>query len=165
VLATGSAARATHAAALDEWRTLTAAALVGVGIGALDAARAYVLEREQFDVPIASFQSIQHTLADLAVALDGAQLLAYKAAWSFDAQPERASELASMAFVFAAEQARRTSERALHFHGGYGFMEEYDIQLFYRRAKGWALILADPQHEYRHVADLRYGATTGRGAA
>ena len=43
-----------------------------------------------------------------------------------------------MAFLFAAEQAQRTSDRALHFHGGYGFMEEYDIQLFYRRAKGWA---------------------------
>ena len=93
----------------------------------------------------------------MKVALDGAQLLAYKANWAFDAQPSRAAELATMALLFAAEQARVASERGLHFHGGYGFMEEYDIQLSYRRAKGWALVLADPRREYRHLADLRYG--------
>ena len=49
-----------------------------------------------------------------------------------------------MAFLFAAEHAQRATERALHFHGGYGFMEEYDIQLFYRRAKGWANVLGEP---------------------
>ena len=62
-----------------------------------------------------------------------------------------------MAFLFAAEQAQRTAERALHYHGGYGFMEEYDIQLFYRRAKGWANVLDEPGREYARLADLRYG--------
>ena len=51
-----------------------------------------------------------------------------------------------MAFLFAAEQAQRTSARALHYHGGYGFMEEYDIQLFYRRAKGWANVARRARH-------------------
>ncbi len=69
-----------------------------------------------------------------------------------------------MALLFAAEQARRASERGLHYHGGYGFMEEYDIQLFYRRAKGWALALDSPDAEYRRVADHRY-APAIRGAA
>ena len=64
-----------------------------------------------------------------------------------------------MAFLFAAEQAQRASERALHFHGGYGFMEEYDIQLFYRRAKGWANVLDEPAHEY---APARRPAATAR---
>jgi hypothetical protein len=162
VLATGPDARALHEQALHEWRALTAAALVGLAAGALDVTRAYVLEREQFDVPIGSFQSIQHTLADAKVGIDGAQLLAYKANWAFTEQPARAAELATMALLFAAEQARVVSERGLHFHGGYGVMVEYDIQLFYRRAKGWALVLGNARDELHHLADLRYGPVGAR---
>ena len=146
-----------HAEAVDEWRTLTAAALVGLGLGALEIGVRYVSEREQFGVPIGSFQTLQHALADVSVALDGAQLLARKAAWARDLAQSDAAQLGAMAFLFAAEQAQRASERALHFHGGYGFMEEYDIQLFYRRAKGWANVLDEPACEYARLADLRYG--------
>jgi len=164
VLASGVRAAQLHREAIDEWRALTASALVGLGQGALEIGVRYVSEREQFGVPIGSFQALQHTLADVSVALDGAQLLARKAAWASDATPDDAAELAAMAFLFAAEQAQRASDRALHFHGGYGFMEEYDIQLFYRRAKGWANVVDEPAHEYARLADLRYGpvaATAG----
>jgi alkylation response protein AidB-like acyl-CoA dehydrogenase len=157
VLVSGTRAEQLHRQAVDEWRTLTAAALVGLGRGALEIGVRYVSEREQFGVPIGSFQSLQHTLADVSVALDGAQLLARKAAWAHDRERADAAELGAMAFLFAAEHAQRTSERALHFHGGYGFMEEYDIQLFYRRAKGWANVLDEPAREYARLADLRYG--------
>ena len=157
ILVSGAWAEQLYTQALDEWRALTAAALVGLGLGALEIAVRYVSEREQFGVPIGSFQAIQHTLADVTVALDGAQLLARKAAWASDGAPDRAAELGAMAFLFAAEQAQRASDRALHFHGGYGFMEEYDIQLFYRRAKGWANVLDEPAREYAHLADVRYG--------
>jgi alkylation response protein AidB-like acyl-CoA dehydrogenase len=160
-VATGAVAHVLHEEALAEWRALTAAALAGLGRGALALARDYVTERQQFGRPIGSFQSIQHTLADLAVALDGAQLLGRKAAWAFDRARTDASDLATMAFLFAAEQAQRASERALHFHGGYGFMTEYDIQLFYRRAKGWPLVLAPPSREYQRLADRRYGSLVG----
>lgn len=157
VLASGGTAETLYDQALDEWRALTAAALVGLGLGALEIAVRYVTEREQFGVPIGSFQAIQHPLADVSVALDGAQLLARKAAWARDAAPDSAAELAAMAFLFAAEHAQHASDRALHFHGGYGFMEEYDIQLFYRRAKGWANVLDQPTREYARLAELRYG--------
>jgi alkylation response protein AidB-like acyl-CoA dehydrogenase len=160
VLASGEAARRLHAQAVDEWRALTAAMLVGLGLGALTIAIRYVSDREQFGVPIGSFQSLQHGLADVGVGLDGAQLLARKAGWAHDAERTDAAELGAMAFLFAAEQAQRASERALHYHGGYGFMEEYDIQLFYRRAKGWANVLGEPAREYAHLADLRYGPVT-----
>ena len=89
VLASGSPAMDLHRQAVDEWRVLTAAALVGLGLGALEIAVRYVTEREQFGVPIGSFQSLQHTLADVSVALDGAQLLARKAAWAHDARTRR----------------------------------------------------------------------------
>jgi alkylation response protein AidB-like acyl-CoA dehydrogenase len=157
VVASGDDARRLHAQAVDEWRVLTAAALVGLGLGALTIGLRYVTDREQFGVPIGSFQSLQHGLADVGVGLDGAQLLARKAAWAYDAGRADAAELGAMAFLFAAEQAQRATERALHYHGGYGFMEEYDIQLFYRRAKGWANVLDEPGREYARLADLRYG--------
>ena len=171
VVASGALAASLYEQAVDEWRVLTASALVGLGLGALEIGVRYVIEREQFGVPIGSFQAIQHPLADVSVALDGAQLLARKAAWAHETShsgapghagvPDGAAELGAMAFLFAAEQAQRASDRALHFHGGYGFMEEYDIQLFYRRAKGWANVLDEPAREYARLADLRYGAVSG----
>jgi alkylation response protein AidB-like acyl-CoA dehydrogenase len=65
--------------------------------------------------------------------------------------------LAAMAFVFAAQTAYSATTHSLHVHGGYGFMEEYDIQLYYRRAKAWAAAFADPQRELLTVADRRLG--------
>ena len=62
-----------------------------------------------------------------------------------------------MAFAFAYESARDATYRALHYHGGYGFMLEYDVQLYYRRARAWANVYADPRVVYRRLADRRYG--------
>ena len=116
--------RELHAHAVDEWRVLTAAALAGLGLGALAIAITYVTEREQFGVPIGSFQSIQHGLADVAVALDGAQLLARKAAWAFDAERDDAAQLArdGVPLLRRACPARRRTcaalPRRLRLHGG-----------------------------------------------
>ena len=161
LLASGLRAGELYENARSEWRTLTGAALVGLGLGALGLTRAYVTERHQFGKAIGSFQAIQHTLADIAVALDGAQLLARKAAWACDAGRADAADLGAMALLFAAEHAQRAAERGLHFHGGYGFMQEYDIQLYYRRAKGWPLVIDTPTHEYQRLAARRYGALAG----
>ena len=157
VLASGPAARDLHRRAADEWMTLTAAALVGIAAQALEIGVAYVKERRAWGVPIGSFQSVAHHLADRATAVDGARLLAYEAAWAVDDQPERAPELAAMAFAFGYETARDTTYRSLHFHGGYGFMMEYDIQLHYRRARAWANVFTNPEDGYLRVADARYG--------
>ena len=157
VLAEGAAALAAHDRALDDWLALTAAALVGLGARALGIGVDYVKERRAWGVPIGSFQGIAHRLADTASAVDGARLLSYEAAWAVDDQPERAPELAAMAFAFAYETARDTTYRSLHFHGGYGFMMEYDIQLYFRRARGWANVFDDPEHVYRRASDRRYG--------
>jgi alkylation response protein AidB-like acyl-CoA dehydrogenase len=163
VLSKRADARAMYDRAVAEWRVLTACALVGLGAGALDIGCAYVSERVQFGKPIGSFQAIQHTLADIAVALDGAQLLARKAAWAHDEGRDDAFELSAMAFLFAAEHAQRATERVLHFHGGYGFMQEYDIQLHYRRAKGWPLVLDALPREYARLAARRYGELARAG--
>ena len=170
VLAEGPEAVAAYDRGLDEWRTLTASTLVGITRTALDLGVAYVKEREQFGRPVGSFQAVQHLLADLPGLLNGARLLTAKAAWAGD----RASAgelgvldvdandvtdfgaLATMALVVAGEAATTSTDRSLHVHGGYGFSEEYDIQLFFRRARALALLLGDPARECRRLADRMF---------
>ena len=156
-LASGADAVAAYETAVDEWLALTACALIGLGARALEIGVDYVKERKAFGVPIGSFQGISHTLADSAAALDGGRLLAYEAAWAEAEDAARFPELAASAFAFAADAARDVSYQSLHFHGGYGFMMEYDIQLFYRRARGWAGVFGGAGAAYRRAADQRYG--------
>jgi 3-oxochol-4-en-24-oyl-CoA dehydrogenase len=156
VLARGHEAQAAYAAALDDWRVLMATALAGLARGALDLGVRYVKDRHQFGVPIGSFQAIQHRLADLHTATDGARLLAYEAAWATDVGDPSAAALAAQAMWFCGQTAEDAAGASLHYHGGYGFMLEYDIQLYARRAKGWRLVLGDPRHELRTVARRRW---------
>jgi alkylation response protein AidB-like acyl-CoA dehydrogenase len=163
VLATGRDAFDAFDTAVDDFLFLTAAALVGIGARALEIGVEYVKERKAWGVPIGSFQAVAHRLADSAAALDGARLLAYEAAWAQSEEPQRAAELSAMAFAFAYESARDATHRSLHFHGGYGFMMEYDVQLYYRRARAWANVYAEPRLVYRRVADRRYGPVEAVG--
>ncbi|MEO8691960.1 MAG: acyl-CoA dehydrogenase [Acidimicrobiales bacterium] len=143
--------------AVDEWRVLKAAALVGLAGEALALALAYVRQRHQFGRPIGSFQALAHGLVDVATALDGARLLAFEAAWALDGNPAERTR-ASMAFAFAADTAAKTTANALHCHGGYGFMAEYDVQLYHRRAKSWALVHDSVRGELSHLASVLWGA-------
>ena len=88
-------------------------------------------------------------------------MLGFKAACAFADEPDRVSELAAMAFVFAYETARDATQHSLHIHGGYGFGMEQDIQLYYRRARGWAMVYAEPNEVLDRVADMRYGTVAG----
>src|SRR5205823_4067445 len=105
VLATGDDAVALHRLALDEWRALAAALLVGMAKASLEIGVDYAKSRHQFDRPIGSFQSIAHRLADDATAAQGAMLLARKASWALDDEPDRGPRLASMAYLYAGEIA------------------------------------------------------------
>jgi alkylation response protein AidB-like acyl-CoA dehydrogenase len=168
VLAAGAEARAAFARARAEWQTLTAAALTGIARTALEIAIAYVTERHQFDRPIGAFQALQQQLADLPIAIDGAFLLSAKAAWAGDRETPGTIDvglcdvtdfetLASMAFLFASDASALATDRSLHAHGGYGYAEEYDIQLFFRRARGWALVAGDPTRECLQLSDRLFG--------
>ena len=118
----------------------------------------YAKQRHAFGTPIGAFQAVSHPLADSATAVDGARLLALKAACAFGDEPDRVTELAAMAFTFAYESARDATRHSLHIHGGYGFGMEGDIQLYYRRVRGWALVFGEPNIALDRVADARYGA-------
>jgi alkylation response protein AidB-like acyl-CoA dehydrogenase len=161
VLASGPEAARLYDDGVSEWKLLTAAALGGLRSAALELGVSYVKARKAFGVIIGSFQAVQHRLADVVVAGDGAQLLIHEAAWARDSAQPNAAALASMAFLFAADCAFRTTRECLQFHGGYGFTLEYDIQLYFRRAKAWPLALGDPRREYQRLADLVYPQTGG----
>lgn len=107
---------------------------VGLATAALDAAVEYAGEREQFGQPIGEFQTIRHKLADMATQVQAARVLARDAAQRADAgQDVRRS--ASMAKLFASEAAMEVTNEAVQIHGGYGYMEEADVQRYYRDAK------------------------------
>jgi len=113
---------------------LLAAQAAGGAARALDMTVQYSLERHQFDKPLAAFQALSHYMADASVTVDGAQTLAYEAAWA-RSKGKPVSRLAPMAKLFACQTFRDLTAMAQQIHGGMGFSIEYDIQLYFRRAK------------------------------
>ncbi len=161
LLASGSEAAAVFEQGRDEWLVLMANALAGMGARAIEIGVEYVKGRHAFGVPVGSFQAVAHGLADAATSVDGGGLLAREAAWAAAEEPSRAPELAALACAFTAEAARRASERSLHYHGGYGFMLEYDIQLYFRRAKAWPAQFGEPAALYARAEGHRRSARHG----
>jgi alkylation response protein AidB-like acyl-CoA dehydrogenase len=152
VLASGGAARKAMTRAAAEWKLLTGFWLTGIARRALQIGADYARERVQFGVPIGAFQAIAHPLAECAIRVDGAELLCWEAAWADTEDPVRFEMLSSMAFTWASQTALRTSDVSLHTHGGYGFSTEYDIQLFYRRARALSSIGGGAREELQTVA-------------
>jgi len=119
---------------LDGGRVSIAALSIGMAQGAYDAALRYSKLRKQFGRPISEFQAIQHKLVDMAVEIDAARLLNYRAAWMLD-RGERVTRESSMAKLFASEAAVRIANEAVQIHGGYGFIKDYPVEKFYRDVK------------------------------
>ena len=119
---------------LDGGRVSIAALGIGMAQGAYDAALKYAKLRKQFGRPISEFQAIQHKLVDMAVDLDAARLLNYRAGWMLD-HGHRVTRESSMAKLFASEAAVRIANEAVQIHGGYGFIKDYPVEKFYRDVK------------------------------
>jgi hypothetical protein len=119
---------------LDGGRISIAALSLGMAQGAYDAALEYSKLRKQFGRPISEFQAIQHKLVDMAVDIDAARLLNYRAAWMLD-RGLRVTRESAMAKLFASEAAVRIAGEAVQIHGGYGFIKDYPVEKFYRDVK------------------------------
>jgi alkylation response protein AidB-like acyl-CoA dehydrogenase len=119
---------------LDGGRVSIAALSIGMAQGAYDAALKYSKLRKQFGRPISEFQAIQHKLVDMAVELDAARLLNYRAGWMLD-HGKRVTRESAMAKLFASEAAVRIANEAVQIHGGYGFIKDYPVEKFYRDVK------------------------------
>ncbi len=115
-------------------RASVAARGVGCAQGALDLAVSYVKERKAFGQPLAAFQVIQFKIAEMATRVELARNTVYKAAWKVD-RGEIDPTLSAMAKYYAGETAVWVANQALQLHGGYGYIDEYDVQRFYRDAK------------------------------
>jgi alkylation response protein AidB-like acyl-CoA dehydrogenase len=118
----------------NKTRNHVAAQGVGVAQGALELAIAHVKKRVAFGAPLARMQEIQFMIAEMATRIEAARSLYWRAAYSLDrGRPE--PTLISMAKWNAGDTAVYVTNQALQLHGGYGYINEYDVQRFYRDAK------------------------------
>lgn len=115
-------------------RISIAALAVGIGLGAMEEAKAYAKERRQFGQPISRFQAIQWKLADACTELEAAGLMTMQAAYRKDRGQSYVQE-AAMAKLFASEAAMRATIQAVQIFGGYGYTREYPVERYMRDAK------------------------------
>jgi len=119
---------------LNRSRVIIAAHAVGLAQGAMEQAVNYVKKRKQFGKTIASFQITQFKVAEIATLVETARELTYKAGWYVDRGTPN-PQLSSMAKWWASNVAVRVVDEALQLHGGYGYLDDYPIERFYRAAK------------------------------
>ena len=118
----------------DHSRPIVASGGVGIARAALEYARDYALQRQQFGRPIAKFQAISFLLAEMATDVEAARLLTWEAAWLGD-QDQPCTKEASMAKSFAGRTAMRVTTDAVQILGGYGYMRDYPVEKWMRDAK------------------------------
>ena len=118
----------------DMTRIMVSAQGVGLGQGCIDEAVRYAKERTAFGAPLGNFQLTQQKLTEMAIRVEAARSLTYKSAWLYD-QGTPDFTLAAMAKYYCGQTAVFCANAALEIHGGYGYIEEYKVQKFYRDAK------------------------------
>jgi alkylation response protein AidB-like acyl-CoA dehydrogenase len=121
-------------AVMHEAIILAGAQAVGGAQYAMDITVQYAKDRQQFDKPLGAFQALAHYLADAVTAVDGAEVLVHEAAWA-RSEGRSVAKLAPMAKLFACNTFRDVTATAQQIFGGIGFTVEFDIQLYFRRAK------------------------------
>ncbi len=121
-------------AVLDGGRIGIGAMAVGIAQGAFEKALQYAKERQQFGKSLSSFQAIQFKLADMAMNIELARNMVYKAAWLKD-QGRPFKKEAAYAKLFSSEICMRACDQAIQIHGGYGYMKEFQVERFFRDAK------------------------------
>ncbi len=111
---------------------------VGLAQACLDAALAYAQERKAFGRAITQFQAVQFKLADMALEIELARTMVWRAAAEYMRAPKSSGEvrkLAAMAKLYASETAKRCADQAVQIHGGYGFIEDYPVARYWRDVK------------------------------
>ncbi len=116
---------------LDRGRLSIGAIGLGLAQGAFEMALNYAKQRKQFGQSISKFQVISFKLADMAMKIEAARNLLYKACWLLDNDKPFRTE-AAMAKLYCSEIAKEVADEAVQIHGGYGLMKDYDIERFYR---------------------------------
>ncbi len=138
---------------------LLAAQAVGGARAALELTVDYAQKREQFDRPLGAFQAIAHYLADATAAVDGTQTLVWEAAWA-RSEGRPIDRLSPMAKLYAGKTFRDVTAMAQQVFGGNGFTLDFDVQLFFRRAKSLQLNFWDDRHLEELIAEQVLGPVT-----
>jgi len=136
---------------LNRMLALRAAEMAGGTRHVLEMTVNYVKMRVQFGRALASFQAVQHLCADMATMADGAELAARQAVWTVE-QGLPSDHEVSVAKVFAAQAYRAATVNAVQLHGGIGYMQEYDLQFYYRRARAEEVLLGTSADHLERVA-------------
>ncbi len=158
---------ATWQQVLEPALVLLAAQAVGGARYALEITTQYALDRKQFDKPLGAFQALAHNLADAVTNLDGAEQLVHEAAWA-GANGRPLTSLAPMAKLFACSTFRDITAMAQQLFGGIGFTLDFDIQLYFRRAKQQQLMWADDralETRWRAPCSIERSAGRRRGGS
>jgi alkylation response protein AidB-like acyl-CoA dehydrogenase len=142
---------ATWDAQMRDGIVLLAAYAMGGASHTLDITVQYAKDRKQFDKPLGAFQALAHYLADAKSTVDGGRTLVWEAAWARD-NGRDTDRLAPMAKLFACQTFRDVTATAQQIFGGVGFTVEYDVQLYFRRAKALQLDWWDTRHLEEMVA-------------
>lgn len=117
----------------------------------IDITAAYAKQRIQYSTPIGAFQAIQHYMANMKLAYDTSINYLYRAAWMADQGILTGLESSALK-AQVNEQYKFITERGVQIHGGIGTTREFDIGLFYRRAKAFEYVLGDTPHHYERIA-------------
>jgi alkylation response protein AidB-like acyl-CoA dehydrogenase len=145
-------------AALVAWRDRVHAALAAEMVGTarriFEMTLLYAKERKQFDVPIGSFQAIQHKLAEMSLVLERAAAAVQYAAMTVDAADAERTKACHVAKAAAGEAARRILKDGIQIHGGIGYTWEHDLHLFLRRATGDEVLFGSTGWHHDRLADL-----------
>ncbi|MEX2520400.1 MAG: acyl-CoA dehydrogenase family protein, partial [Paracoccaceae bacterium] len=120
---------------LDVFLSTVAAAALGFARGALDETLSRVRTRELFGAPLFEMQMVQGHIADMALDVDAAALLVYRAAWLKDSGAPRISREAAMAKLFATDRAQSVIDKAVQIHGGDGVRKGGIIESLYREIR------------------------------
>ncbi|MCR5182155.1 MAG: acyl-CoA dehydrogenase [Clostridia bacterium] len=121
--------------ALDVGRLGIAAQALGIAQGAFDETVKYMKQRKQFGKTLDKFQALQFEMANMKTRIDGARFLLYHAAWARDAGEDKLSPLAAEAKLACSEAASYVVDKAVQFHGGYGYIKDYPVERMYRDQK------------------------------
>ncbi|MEJ5254008.1 MAG: acyl-CoA dehydrogenase family protein [Acidimicrobiales bacterium] len=151
-------------AAFDRGALGTAAQLLGLADHLLAVTVEYVKQREQFGVPVGSFQAVKHHLADALLRLEFARPVVYHAAYSMAHELDTRSRDVSMAKCFASEAAALVARKALQCHGAIGYTVEYDLHLWMKRVWALAASWGDAAYHRSRVALDVLGPAGASGA-
>ncbi|MEM9629231.1 MAG: acyl-CoA dehydrogenase family protein [Pseudomonadota bacterium] len=148
-------------AVLDVFRATVAAAALGFARRALDEALEHVAAREVQGAPLFELQMVQGHIADMALDVDAAALLTYRAAWAKDSGAARVTREAAMAKLFATDQAQQVIDKAVQLHGGDGVKSGTAVEKLYREIR--ALRIYEGASDVQRVVIARQALASHRG--